>query len=105
MASANQDFTMASGDTKYLDYTITMTGTLSGCTAKWVLYKGSTVVITKTTTAGISITGDTTLRVTLSPTDTASLAGVYKHELQITDGSGNVCTVAVGTSTIKADYA
>lgn len=105
MASLSQDFTMISGDTKYLDYTITMTGTLSGSTAKWVLYKNGVVALTKTTTAGISITGDTTLRVTLSPADTASLSGVYKHELQITDVSTNVCTVALGTVSIKADYA
>lgn len=105
MASLNQDFSMMSGDTKYLDYTITMTGTLSGSTAKWVMYKNGTVAITKTTLSGISITDDTSLRVTLDPADTANLSGVYKHELQITDTSGNICTVALGTATIKADYA
>lgn len=96
----NQDFEMYAGDTAILNFSVSMAGTLTGATIKWVMS-----TITKTIGSGITVTGDRTFTVTLSPADTTSLAGSYPHEAEITDSSGNVSTVARGTATIKEDFA
>jgi hypothetical protein len=105
VATKNQNFTMYSGDTKILNFTVTMTGVLTGSTIKWVLGKGSTIYITKTTISGINISGDKTFTVTINPVDTASLYGTYLHEAEITDADGNVSTVAIGKVVITKDIA
>jgi hypothetical protein len=98
----NQNFEMYAGDTKYLDYSIIMDGVLAGSTIEWVLFDGAGVLkVTKATSSGITITGDRTFRVTLSPSDTTSLLGVYSHETEVTDASTNVSTVSAGTVLIR----
>ena len=106
MTKKNQDFTMTAGDTKYLDFTVDMdSSTLVGSTIKWVMRKFSTAVLTKTTTGDVSITSALVFRVTMNPTDTASLVpGQYQHQSEVTDLTGAVSTVAEGIATIEENY-
>ena len=103
MGSVNQNFTMTAGDTKYLNFTVTMTSsTLVGSTIKWVMCKYDSPVLTKTTTGDVSISSATVFRVTLNPSDTLSLVpGQYVHQAEVTDVSANVSTVSDGTVTIR----
>jgi len=97
---------MTAGDTKYLDFTVTMTSsTLVGSTIKWVMRKYDTVVLTKTTTGDVSITAAKVFRVTMNPTDTVSLVpGQYEHQSEVTDLTSAVSTVAEGIGTIEKNY-
>lgn len=106
-----QDFTMYSGDTKNLAFTVSDSAgsavNLTGATATWTLSTSadSAATVTKTSGAGdITYSGDNTeiATVALAGSDTASLSGVYYHELQITDASSNVSTTS-GTAIILAD--
>lgn len=103
MTMKNQDFTMTAGDTKYLDFTVTMdSSSIAGSTIKWVLTKFGAAVLTKTTTGDIAITAAKVFRVTINPSDTLTLVpGNYSHQAEVTDTSGNVSTVADGTATIE----
>jgi hypothetical protein len=110
---ANQNFRMASGDTRTLTFTVRDDGgavvDLTGATLKWVLGKNprASADITKTTSSGITVSSPTTgvAVVTISASDTTDLDGVYYHELQVTDSSSRVVTVAKGRATIDADLA
>ncbi len=103
MTKKNQDFTMTAGDSKYLDFTVTMdSSTLVGSTIKWVMEKYDEAVLTKTSTGDISITAAKVFRVTMRSTDTLTLApGHYKHQAEVTDLTSLVSTVAEGTGTIE----
>lgn len=100
-----QNFSMISGDTKRLEVTIQDADgaevDVTGAAVTYVI-ADSAVRVAKTTDDGITIDG-AVVTVTLDPADTAELAGVYAHEMQITDPSGNVGTVMIGEVSIAKD--
>ena len=117
MTMSNQDLTMYSGDTRIIGFTITdaVSGdpvNLTGASAiKWRCSKklsggfSPTPTLSKALATGVTVTGALVgeLEVLLSPADTASLSGRFYHELEVTDGGGNISTVATGTLTILKD--
>jgi hypothetical protein len=82
---------------------------ISGADATWVLApsEGRPSVVEKTTGSGISLTDAANGEVTISidPSDTENKEGLYYHELQITDDTGNVSTALSGEFEIKRDTA
>lgn len=105
--------TMYSGDSTPIQVTVTDSETgaavvLTGAAMTWALTRapGTTPVLTKTSGAGeitVGGAGNNVATVTLGPTDTATLEGLFIHELQVTDGSGNVFTVFQQHLYIKGD--
>lgn len=105
------------GDT--LNFTGTVTDStgaavnLSGCTLRFTAKLVATdtdaasTAIKKYTGSGVTHINEAagTYRVTLTPADTSSLTAttVYVWDLQLTDGSSQVFTVADGTLTILPD--
>lgn len=80
---------------------------LTGATMTYKICVGNAsgaVQLTKTTASGISITSATagTGKITLAAVDTASISGVFYHELGITDASSHPEVGFVGTITINA---
>lgn len=113
MTKTNQNLEMWSGDDKTFSVTVvdSITGSvrdITGMTIDWHLARRvttSALVEKATGGSGITITAGSTgsFLITLSAGDTADLAGKYYHEAQVTDGSGNISTVMVGTITINRD--
>lgn len=117
VAAQNQQLTIFSGDDVVIPIDVYDTdGTteleLSGATAlefQIATTKSATASVTKTLGSGISVglgaDGVTQNRasVTLADTDTSSLTGYYIWELQITDASSNIYTVASGSIYIVED--
>jgi hypothetical protein len=105
-----QNFEMVAGDTVNLHVGVTENSAsknLNGATIKWVLYDevNESVVLTKTTVAGVTITNvlGGQFTVALTPTDTVNVApGRYYHESEVTDETGNVSTIFTGHVTILA---
>ena len=91
---ATQDFVMTAGDTKYLDISVKDPNTgdavaITSATITWKAYKsqGRAVVLSKSTSSGITITDGPggVFRVTLTAgSDTSALKGDYVHEWKIT---------------------
>jgi hypothetical protein len=106
MALTNQNFDMWEKDTIVLQFTITNGENdpidITDATITWIMYRGSTSYIVKENGAGVTITNGTNgvCQVLIEPTDTNDLAGIYYHELVVTDVSGNKSTVASGIVTI-----
>ena len=106
------DITTHAGDTTVVDYTVTLDGApvnLTGLTLRWAArrsYSDSEAVIEKSTGSGIVHTDAAKgqARLTLSPSDTASLAvsgpAALVWALRLYDG-GDVYTVATGLMTIQ----
>jgi len=103
---------MYSGDDKSIAVTVTdpdgAAVTLTGATATWALATapGAAPLVTKTSGDGeIAIGGDdaNVVTVTLEPADTATLGGVYLHELQLVDGANKTHTVYQGTLYVQGD--
>jgi hypothetical protein len=112
MAAEAQDFRMRSGDTKDLVISITDNADaavdITGATIVWKAFNNAgTVVVEKATDSanGVEITDGSggICKVHLLPADTASLAGVYNHEAEMTDVIGNVTTTTVGKMNVKLD--
>ena len=106
---ADQNTAFHSGDTKTLTVSIVNAAgvAVNVSTATAISYKlaatpYSTALVTKSLTSGITVV-TSTVSVALLPADTASLAGRYYHEMQITDASGNVSTVLSGQVMIEAE--
>lgn len=107
-----QDVELVSGDDKDLTVTVTDNNDaavdLSGVN---VTYRLATVagvtVFTKynDSTVGIEITDAVNgiLVVHISSSDTASLSGIYRHEIEITDVLGNKGTILIGLVKILED--
>ena len=78
---------------------------LTGATISYVIFSGGVATITKTIGSGITVTDATagTFTITLTSANTASLAGSYYHECQVTDSSSNISTIFIGSVTINAD--
>jgi hypothetical protein len=116
MTAKNQNFSMTAGDSfepifpctdlKYNETTKQMEEVpldLIGCTAKWGLRQkeyATTNLLMKTETAGITLSGDT-VKIKLDPLDTATFAGTYFHECEITDQQGHPSTLFTGAVTIN----
>lgn len=109
LATENQNFSMYSGETKSLPFTATNTEdgspiNLSGATIKWALKRALNTAnaVYKDTTSGITVTdaANGVFTISLIPGDTQSLTGNYIHAAEVTDSSGNVSVVTVGTATI-----
>lgn len=105
---------MYSGDSVSIACTVTDSATgaavvLTGASMSWALATspGATALVTKTSADGditVGGAGSNVATVALEPADTATVApGVYTHELQITDGSGNVYTVYQGSLYLRGD--
>jgi hypothetical protein len=75
--------------------------------ARWKVGKNKTAPanISKSLGTGITLIDGPTGRIdiNLQPADTAGLKGTFIHELEITDGSGNVQTVMDGPFVINQD--
>lgn len=104
-----QNVTMYSGDSKTLTISIVDSdgAAIDVSTAAAVVYaiadsSRGPALVTKTLADGVSVAGST-VTVTLEPDDTEDLAGVYYHELQITDDVGHVDTAMSGTITVRRD--
>jgi hypothetical protein len=107
-----QNLEMVSGDAVVLEITILDQTTeeavnLAGCTATFVIARpwSGTIVVTKTTSDGITVTDATAGRidVELNASDTDLQEGELKYELQITDSAGNRSTPLYGQFNIVAD--
>ena len=111
MTRPAQDVDMIAGDTVNLNVTIYDADNggnknIANSTIKWVLYDEATdtASLNKTLASGITITsgllGQCTIA--LTPANTVSLTpGVYYHEVEVTDETGNVSTVLTGHITIN----
>ena len=107
---ADQNFSLHSGDSKSVTVNIVNAAgvAVDVSTASAVVYKvaaspGSEALVSKSLGSGISVAGST-VTITFAPADTATLAGgVYYHELEITDGDGNVQTAFTGYVLIEGD--
>jgi len=104
------DFSMYSGDSKTLEITITdsdgVAVDLTGATVKYAIALSSTAsaaLVSKATGGSGITTASNVATVTLASADTATLAGVYYHEMEITTVLGAVTTAMTGTITILAD--
>jgi hypothetical protein len=106
----NRDFSMFAGDSKTLSVSVTEQAdgaptNITGATISWQAVRSlrKTVVITKSTSDGITISSGSggTFDITLDPSDTASLRGDYYHEAQITFTTGEVSTVLRGVMTVE----
>ena len=111
---ADQNFSMHSGDSKAIAFTIYTTdgttavdiSTATAITWSMATAPNVTAAVTKTLAAGtIAVSGDSNniATVTLAATDTASLKGLYYHELQVTDSASLVYTAASGWVVIEED--
>lgn len=112
MTKINQNFSMYSGDTKFIDITIVdgndVPVEITGTTIKWVVkrnVRSSVNNVLKTTTDGISIIDPLVgkFQVKLDPEDTDRLSGEFYHEAELKDVQGNVSTILTGTLTIIID--
>lgn len=93
---------------KFTDAAVNITG--ASIIVSFTKKIGSTPVLTKTTSAGISITDGANgiMQVTLTASDTAALEGKYYYEIQVTDASGNISTfrnedMSAGVLTVLKD--
>lgn len=109
MTIRGEEQEMVSGDTKTLRFTIANDGVpvdlSSAASIRCGLSKGSSVLVEKTLASGITVSGDDNniILVPLQPADTAPLKGVYRVEVEVIDGAGNVSTTTQGTLTIHKD--
>lgn len=111
---ATQDFTMVAGDTKYLDFTVRDPSTgdavaITSATISWKVYhsRSRTVVLSKSTSAGITLTdaANGVFRVTLDAADTISLAPKdYIHAWKITFADSSILR-GKGRMTLETTYA
>ena len=92
------DFTMYQGDSKTIAYSVVdgdgAAVDVSGASVTFAIARNleTTAVLTKTSATSAVVVSGSSVTVTLSAADTAALFGLYFHELQITDSSGNVST-------------
>lgn len=109
MAAIDQNFELWSGNHATLTIPVLNAAgavvPITGAAIKWVLSKAvdSAALVTKTVGAGVTITNGAggIFTVALLPADTSSLWGIYYHEAEVTDGSGNIVTVLTGQADIQ----
>jgi hypothetical protein len=106
MTAKNQNFEMFQGENKVICFEITDANNnskdLSGCSATWVVYGGSSATnkIEKKSIDGEITFTDNVAKVVLVPNDTKDLGGKLYTELRILDGEGNSEVVAIGTCVV-----
>jgi len=105
MAEYDQNHTMFAGETKTITCTNRVKSTnalidFTAATITWVLKKGSTAELTKTTSSGISVTATGIFTITLTSANTSSLVGDYEHECRATLQDSSVVTLFSGVITI-----
>lgn len=117
MTAENQNFTMRSGDSLVIEFTVddgTDPRDITGLEVWWWASPlnqagqfSSTPKIQKDNvgTGGLAITDglNGVFQVTLSNADSNALQGEFYHEAQVRDLLGDIYTVAVGTQTIARD--
>lgn len=104
-----QNFTMTAGDTKTLVVSVTdaegSAVNITGATIRWVCKRslGKAASISKTTVLGISLTDAVNgqFTVTLNPSDTDDLAGIFQHEVELTASDGTISTILSGTMKVN----
>jgi hypothetical protein len=105
MTATGQNFSMYQGDTRNLNVTCLGVDDLSSSDLTWVSYRltNNAIVLTKTTASGggITVSGASNIfTVAIEPSDTLSLLGLYKHECELKDATGNISTIFVGKMTV-----
>jgi len=104
MTSAGQNFTVYRGQDQSVVVSITGVSDLSGATAEWRvlrLYNGP-ILLRKQTGSGVVLdNGAMTATISIADTDLSGAEGVYRHELWITDNTGNVTPLTVGELMVK----
>lgn len=110
MTKTEQNWEMWSGDHKDLTYTVTDADSasvdLTSACVWWMLTDESKTasVLLRTADSGCGITiSGCTFTVSLSPADTAGLAGAYYNESQVRTSGSVKGTVATGMGTINKD--
>jgi hypothetical protein len=112
MTIENQDFTIYTGNDANLNALITEEDcvtpkNLTDATIIWVLFDDDidVVLVTKTTTSGITITSplEGLCTIALVEADTINLSPTksYSHEAEVTDIFGNSTTVFTGKVIVK----
>lgn len=106
MTAIGQNFEMFQGDTKRLRVSVTddnnVAFPLTNCTINWVTYKQTSkqVVLQKTTGGGGITVEDESggiIVILLEPEDTETLLGQFTHEGELTDGTGTISTIFIGS--------
>jgi len=105
------DFEITSGDSMSLVVTVVddtdAAVNITGYSASWKVADGPTddAEIKKSVGSGITLTTPASgiLTIAIAASNTSDMAGIYYHELQLTDGSSNVSTALYGRLSIKAD--
>lgn len=105
-----QNYSMTSGDSKTITVNVvdaagTAVDVSTATAVRYAIATSAAAVtpsVSKTLGAGITVAGSV-VTVTLAAADTALLAGVYYHELEITDASAHVFTALSGHVTIERD--
>jgi hypothetical protein len=102
------DATVGSGSNFTSQFTITNTAgtavTLTGGSFVYAVFNQAGTELFRKTSGTISGASNNIVSFSVVPVDTASLAGLYRHELKITDSSGNVTErAAFGTLIIEAN--
>lgn len=114
MTATAQDATIYAGDDAVLRFSLTDEDgdalDVTGYAFAWAMRgAGGAVAISKATGSGIAVSGAASggvVEVTLSHDDTADLAPIgHPHQLEGTDGSGTVSTLAEGVITVKRSLA
>lgn len=110
MTATGQNFTMYQGDTLELEVTVTdptnndAVVDLTNCSLTWVLYRQNQagVILTKTVGSGITITDASNgeFKITLDPSDTLNLYGLYRHESELKDPTNKISTLFIGKADI-----
>lgn len=102
-----------SGNTKYVTVSVVDAAqapkNLSGAEIAYTIYTDKHVVVVRKSSLDGEITvggaGNSEATVTIAPTDTLSLSGLYRHEMTITDSNNVTETVMRGKVQIYRSYA
>lgn len=104
MTATGQNFDMFQGDDKILRVTVLDDDDnavdITGATIAWGVYRRTpeTVILTKTTSSGISLTapGSGIFEINLIRGNTLNLRGIYNHEAEMIDLNNNHSTILTG---------
>jgi hypothetical protein len=109
MAETGQDITIYAGNDVALDVSLLDEAgaalDLTGTSLEWGMAErfADDAVLRKATPVEIEVTDEVAglATVHLDPADTATLGGIYRHELRLTDAGGNIVTLLTGALTIR----
>lgn len=115
MTMTRQDATIYAGRTYTLRVTVTDDDNddavlnITGCSIYYVVVENGTVILSKSTDDGITITDAVggVFEIAIDPADTEALGGKRKlyHEAALVDVLGNESTLFVGELNIERSYA